>query len=232
MASIIDLYNSDQNLQKCNPKDLVNESLKAAILKLPINKTLGFAYLVPYNNSVKVGNNWEKKMIPTFTIGYKGLIQLAMRTGQYRIINADSVFEGEAKVISKLSGELAFDGAKKSDTIVGYFAHFELSNGFQKTFYMTTEQIKAHAKRFSKSYGNDKSPWTTDFESMALKTCLRLLLSKYGYLSIEMADAIDNDIQTEKVVDYTEDANAEVVDFSTPETQPDPEPVETNQPDF
>jgi recombination protein RecT len=231
MASVIDLYNTDQSLQKCAPKEVVMEALKAAVLKLPINKTLGFAYLVPYNNSVKVNGGWEKKMVPTFTIGYKGLIQLAMRTGQYRIINADIVYEGEARVISKLTGELAFDGEAKSDKIAGYFAHFELANGFQKTIYMTVEQVKAHGKRFSKSYGHDKSPWTTDFDGMALKTCLRQLLSKWGYLSIEMIDAIDKDIQSEEM--HTEEANAEVMDFEQPtEKAPVEIQFEPAKPDF
>jgi recombination protein RecT len=223
MASVIDLYNTDTSLQKCNPKEVVMEALKAAVLKLPINKSLGFAYLVPYQNSVKTADGWTKKMVPTFTMGYKGLIQLAMRTGQYRIINADVVYEGEAKVVSKLTGELTFDGAKQSDTIVGYFGHFELINGFTKTFYMSKEDVITHAKRFSKSFNSDKSPWNTDFDAMALKTCLRGLLGKWGYLSIEMVQAIDGDINNDHKEDHKrevlENANRDVVDFEDAEVE-------------
>ena len=138
VASVIDLYNGDTNLQQCEPKAVVMEALKAAVLKLPINKALGYAFIIPFNNSVKDDKgNWVKKMVPTFQMGYKGYIQLAMRTGQYRTINADVVYEGELRKANKLTGEIAFDGEKKSDKVVGYFCYFELLNGFSKTLYMT-----------------------------------------------------------------------------------------------
>ena len=147
IASVIDLFNGDSKLQLCDPKQVVNEALKAAVLHLPINKSLGYAYIIPFNNSKKVidydekgqpkiGNNgkplekWVKVMEPTFQMGYKGYIQLAMRTGQYRTINADMVYEGECRKVSKLTGEIAFDGEKVSDKVVGYFCYFELLNGF------------------------------------------------------------------------------------------------------
>ena len=110
IASVIDLYNSDSNLQLCDPKAIVMEALKAAVLHLPINKALGYAYIIPYNNSYtekdEYGRDvldangkkkWYKKMEPTFQMGYKGYIQLAMRTGQYRTLNADVVYEGEVR---------------------------------------------------------------------------------------------------------------------------------------
>ena len=151
VASVIDLYNGDTNLQQCEPKMVVMEALKAAVLKLPINKALGYAFIIPFNNSVKDDKgNWIKKMVPTFQMGYKGYIQLAMRTGQYRTINADVVYEGELRKVNKLTGEIAFDGEKKSDKVIGYFCYFELLNGFSKTHYMTVEQMAEHAKRYSK----------------------------------------------------------------------------------
>ncbi|HCY40400.1 MAG TPA: recombinase [Prolixibacteraceae bacterium] len=194
VASIIDLYNGDNYLQQCNPKEVVMEALKAATLKLPINKSLGFAYIIPYNNSVKDQNgNWQKVTQPQFQLGYKGYVQLAMRTGHYRFINTDVVYEGELKQVNKLTGEIDFSGQKTSDKIVGYFAYIELLNGFSKTIYSDVEKITAHAKKFSPSFGKSGSNWTKDFDGMAMKTVLKNLLSKYGYLSVEMMDAFDSD---------------------------------------
>jgi recombination protein RecT len=184
VASLIDLYGGDKYLQECEPGAVIMEALKAATLKLPINKSLGFAYVIPYKN--------KGKQEPQFQIGYKGYIQLAMRTGKYRFINAGSVLEGEVKKHDKLSGELEL-GEPIGDKVVGYFAYLETINGFKKTLYWTSDQMTAHAKRFSKSFSKDYSPWKSDFDSMALKTMLRALLSKYGVMSIEMNTAIQYD---------------------------------------
>lgn len=224
VASIIDLYNTDHALQQCNPNQVVMEALKAAVLKLPINKALGYAYVLSFNNSVKTSSTdpktgkevtkWDKVPTPTFIMGYKGLIQLAMRTGQYRYINADVVYEGEISGRDKLTGAIDFNGDKKSEKIIGYFAHIELMNGFRKTLYSTVEEIAKHAKmhaptlKFSKDVtvdslaklaGKDPSGigWKGDFDSMAIKTVLRELLSKYGYLSIEMQTAIVQDVESD-----------------------------------
>jgi recombination protein RecT len=124
VASVIDLFNGDNYLQGCEPKAVIMEALKAAVLKLPINKSLGFAYIVPYKS-----NN---ALVPQFQIGYKGLIQLAMRTGQYKTINADLVYEGELRSRNKLTGEFDLRGEKKSDNIIGYFAYIELLNGLMR----------------------------------------------------------------------------------------------------
>lgn len=247
IASVIDLYNSDTKLQLCEPKQVVMEALKAAVLHLPINKALGYAFIIPFNNSKKVeyvddkGNKrekWKKVMEPTFQIGYKGLIQLAMRTGQYRTINADVVYDGELRKVNKLTGEIAFDGERKSDKVLGYFCYFELLNGFSKTLYMTTEQMANHAKRFSKALKNDKDAtvekllslanlpvnadstvvgWMGNFHGMAIKTVIRNLLSKYGYLSIEMQNAIADDYEGETDMRdnlIQNNANAQVLDMS------------------
>lgn len=212
IASIIDLYNSDTYLQSCEPKHVIGECLKAAILKLPINKSLGFAYVVPY----KKGN----ATIPQFQIGYKGLIQLAMRTGQYRIINADIVYDGEFRSRNKLTGEFDLGGVKKSDNIVGYFAYIEMLNGFSKTLYMTKERVDQHAKKYSKSYGLANGPWKVEFDAMAIKTVLRNLLSHYGFLSVEIMNAIveDGDEVAEKVRnEINGNANASTVGFEPAE---------------
>ncbi len=207
VASIIDLYNTDRTLQMCEPKNVVMEALKAASLKLPINKQLGFAWIVPYRDG-KTG-----QYIPTFQLGYKGYIQLCMRTGAYRYINADVVYEGELVRHDKLTGEIEIDPAQRtSDKKVGYFAFIETLNGFRKTLYMTVEEVTKHAQQYSKSFGSKNSVWATDFDSMALKTCLRLLLSKYGIMSVEMQRAyIDDSSDTvyladEAILEDTKDA--------------------------
>jgi recombination protein RecT len=245
VASIIDLFNSDSALQACEPKAVINEALKAATLKLPINKALGFAYIVCFNNSVKTEEGkWIKVATPTFMPGYRGYIQLAMRTGQYENINADVVYEGEITGKDKLTGFIKFDGKKTSDKIIGYFAHFELLNGFKKTLYVDLEDMAKHAKRFSPTLKNKKEVtiqtlialagkdptglgWTGDFDSMALKTCVRNLFSKYGYLSIEMQNTIANDIVTDtqeerdKLIEYTD---AQVIDLNdSQDEKKDPE---------
>lgn len=153
-------------------------------------------------------------MEPTFQLGYKGYIQLAERSNQYRTINADVVFDGEVRKVNKLTGEIAFDGEKKSDKITGYFCYFELLNGFSKTLYMTVEQMATHAKRYSKGLKKETTVeslmklaelpfsadsktvgWLGNFHGMAIKTVIRNLLSKYGYLSIEMQQAFENDVE-------------------------------------
>lgn len=183
-ASVIDLYNTDNYLKQCAPQAVFGECLKAATLKLPINKQLGFAYVIAY------------KGVPQFQIGYKGLIQLALRTGAYRYINAGEVYEGEVKSVDKLTGEVDLSGAATSDSIIGYFAYIETTNGFKKALYWTTEQVIAHAKKFSKNYNPTKGVWAEHFDAMAKKTVLRNLLTHYGYMSIEMANAFEAEENT------------------------------------
>jgi recombination protein RecT len=159
VASVIDLFNGDNYLQGCEPKAVIMEALKAAVLKLPINKSLGFAYIVPYKS-----NN---ALVPQFQIGYKGLIQLAMRTGQYKTINADLVYEGELRSRNKLTGEFDLRGEKKSDNIIGYFAYIELLNGFSKTLYMSKEKVTQHAQKYSKESGNTVNQSTGEVKQTA-----------------------------------------------------------------
>lgn len=238
VASLIDLFTGDKALQRCEPKLIISEALRAATLRLPLNKALGFAYIVVYNNSVKnPDGSWEKVATPTFIPGYKGYIQLAMRTGQYRTINADYVYEGELRKVNKLSGEIAFDGEKKSDKIVGYFCYFELLNGFSKTLYVPLDEMAAYAKRYSPSIGknttaeelmakaNDgivskKVGWEGNFNDMALKTVIRRLLSKYGFLSVEMQNAISKDVdidnsEADRNDMISEEANKKVIDIDS-----------------
>lgn len=221
VASLIDLYNTDRTLQACEPKAVVMEALKAASLKLPINKQLGFAWIVPYKN--------QGQLTPTFEIGYKGYIQLALRTGAYRHINGDVVYEGELVKHDKLTGEIEIDSSKKiSDKKIGYFAFLETINGFRKTVYMTVEEVTAHAKRFSKSFNSSHSPWTSDFDAMAIKTCFRSLISKYGIMSIEMMDAYVKDGAT-PAVDENKTDDAETLDITPEDVVPENVDTETGE---
>lgn len=214
VASLIELFSGDTQLQQCNPRDLVMQALKAATLKLPLNKALGFAYIVVYNNNVKQPDGtWLKVPTPTFIPSYKGYIQLAMRTGQYRYINADVVYEGELTTADKLTGEIKLNGQKTSNKIIGYFGYFQLLNGYSQTLYMTVEEMAAYAKRYSPSIGRNTTVeqliaiaqadapgkrvgWEGNFTRMAIKTVTRQLLSK-GFLSVEMEGAIATDINAD-----------------------------------
>jgi recombination protein RecT len=233
IASLLDLYESESSLHQCDPQKVAMECVKAAALKLPLVKSLGFAYVVPF------------KKVPTFMVGYKGLIQLAQRTGQYRTINSDVVYEGELAGYDKLSGEIRLDGVRKSDKAIGYFAFFETVSGFRKILYMSKEQVESWAKRYSPSYGSSYSPWKTEFDKMALKTCLRRLISTYGVMSTELQTAIVDDpesrairAQEEAEDEIQQKANAtpidtadepEVVDYVDEETG---EVVEEEAPGF
>ena len=190
VASLLDLYTSDSNLMACDPALVMAEAMKAAVLKLPITKSLGFAYIVPFKDS-------SGKLIPTFIMGYRGYIQLAMRTGQYRSINADCVYEGETAKFNRVTGMLEITGDAKSDKAIGYFAYFEMLNGFNKAIYWTREKVTDHAKKKSKSWKKQNSPWHTDFDAMACKTMLRQILSKYGFMSVEFMNAIAHDVDDE-----------------------------------
>ena len=186
ISSLLAVVNNNKLLARANPNTIVAAGAMAASLDLPINQNLGFAYIIPYGNEAQ------------FQMGYKGYIQLAMRTGQYQTINAAEVYEGEIVKQNRFTGEYEF-GKKTSDKIVGYIAYFKLVNGFEKYLYMSIDEMQAHAKKFSKNYKGGTDKWgITDFHSMAIKTVLKRLISKYGILSIEMqgqpmVDAITND---------------------------------------
>lgn len=182
-ASIIELVSNDSYLADCEPGSIVRGALALATAKLPINKNLGFAYLVPYREKgIKIAQP---------QIGYKGLIQLAQRTGEYKCINAGVVYDGELRSVDKLTGEVDLTGEKKSDNVIGYFAYFSTKYGFEKCLYWTKEQVTKHASRFSKSFNSDRSnPWKTDFDAMGVKTVLKSLISHYGPMTIETGTQI------------------------------------------
>lgn len=212
-SNIASLVANDPKLQVCDPVTLICGGLQSASLALPLNKNLGFAWLIPYKN--------HGKDEAQFQLGAKGMLQLAMRSGQFKCINVDCVYEGELSKNNKKTGEIEFDGERKSDKVVGYFAYMELVNGFQKTLYMTVDDIRKHGQRFSKTFSS--GPWQTDFDAMAKKTVLKSLLSKYAPMSVEMSKALTADqavIRENSVIDYVD---------STIDEQEQPEPQQEQQ---
>lgn len=190
------LVAGSKQLQECNAMSVMYAAIKATALDLPLDPNLGFAYVIPYKN------NRESNTEAQFQIGYKGFIQLAMRSGQYKTINVRDVRDGEIVGEDFVSGNLHFkklSSCRESVPVVGYVAFFQLVNGFEKMMFWTVDEIKQHAMTYSKTYGSviksirEASKWTTDFDAMAKKTALKLLLSKYGILSVEMKNAITND---------------------------------------
>ena len=211
IASLIDIYGGDKSLQKCEPVSVVMEALKAAVLKLPLNKSLGFAWLIAYK--------LKGKYTPNFQIGSRGYVQLALRSGNYRYINADVLYKGHKVSKDLLTGNCVITGNAENDKAIGYFAYIELLNGFKKSIFWTRKEVEIHARRFSKSYGTSFSPWKTDFDQMAIKTVLTAILKKYGILSVEMASAlgssdIDENLTPEGRLENNvkESANKEVID--------------------
>jgi recombination protein RecT len=189
-TTLMAALNSNKALNSCEPQSVLTAALTAASMDLPINQNLGFAYLIPYKN--KDGD------VCQFQMGYKGFIQLAQRSGYYKTINATEVREGEIAKIDRLSGEIEFewiedDKEREKAKVVGYVAYFKLLNGFEKSLYWSVEKCKAHATRFSKSFKYGGGLWKDDFESMAIKTVLKQLISKYGPLNTQLQEAIAKD---------------------------------------
>lgn len=188
ISSMITMVNGTPQLQEafCNaPVTVIQSALKAATFDLPIDPGLGFAYVVPFRN--------KGKMEAQFILGYKGMIQLALRTGAYKTLNVIDVREGELKRFDRLTEEIEIDFVEDDEEreklpIVGWCGYFKLTNGTEKTVYMTKKQIEAHEKRFRK--GNYQGfGWRDNFDAMAAKTVLRKLLGKWGLLSIDYQQA-------------------------------------------
>lgn len=231
-TSLLDLIGDNKDLQACDPNLVVKEAIKAAALDLAISRNLGFAYVIPYKEN--------GTPVPQFQVGYKGYIQLAIRTGQYKHLNTGAVYEGETVVADKIKGTLEITGEPTSGKVVGFFSYMELINGFQKAIFWTAEKMRNHAKKYSKGYASYlsgrtkfKPIWETDFEGMGKKTMVLQLVPKYGPMSIEMANAMDsdrgdfkgfdNDNQTMAEID--QNANQEYIDISPGDTAPNEEPV-------
>lgn len=215
ISSIIAVANNNKLLAKANPATVIGAAAQAAMLDLPINQSLGFAYIVPYKGEAQ------------FQLGYKGYIQLAQRSGQYVDIGAKTVYEGELEFENRLLDKFKF-GDRTGDKVIGYLAYFRLTNGFEKMLFMELDEMQTHAKRYSKSYSGGTEKWgLADFNTMAEKTVLKRLLSKYGPLSIEsiqMSQALSNDggvISMNKDGDFDVNFDGETIDaeYEEPTTE-------------
>lgn len=193
--NISSLVANNATLQACQPLSVIYAGIKATALDLPLDPNLGFAYVIPYANR-KTGITEAQ-----FQIGYKGFIQLAIRSGQYRTINVTEIKAGELKDFDLLAGEMTFEAlpAREKLPTIGYAAFIRLTNGFEKTLYMTKEEVEAHAYEYSQTYKADKdkgwtsSQWSKHFDAMSRKTVLKRLLSGFGILSVDMQQAITAD---------------------------------------
>lgn len=183
ISSVISVANGNTALRNANPMTILGSAMVAATLDLPVVPTLGMAYIVPYKGQAQ------------FQLGYKGLIELAERSGQFKNIIDEVVYEGQLVKKNKFTGEYEFDeDAKKSDKVIGYMARMDLINGFSKTIFWTKEEVEAHANKFSQAFRSGyTSPWKSDFDAMARKTVLKALFSKYAPKSIAIQQAIKFD---------------------------------------
>ena len=211
ITSVMQVVNSNNLLIKATPESVYNASAMAAVLDLPINNNLGFAWIVPYNEKFKdAQGNWQTKCVAQFQLGWKGFVQLANRSGQYKSINVIEVYENQFKSFNRLTEELDADFTQiGAGSVVGFVAYFKLINGFEKTCYWSTEEVKTHGAKFSKTFAHQNSVWKTDFNAMAKKTVLKNTLSKWGILSIEMQQAV---VVDQAVVNDSETLDVDYVD--------------------
>lgn len=240
ISSMVTMINDDPYMMEVfrdNPISIIKAGLRAAAYDLPIDPALGQAYIVPFRN--------KGKMEATFIIGYKGLYQLAVRTGVYKKINVVDVRDGELLSYDRLTEDAEFrwiddEEERQKMPIAGYCAYFELTNGMRKCIYRTTQQINCHEKKFRKGNYQSKG-WRDNWEAMASKTVLRELLGKWGLLSINYQTAdpatltiasdlatgqIDDeqhviDLQAEQVPDNVGPATGEVRDTRSDQEKAD-----------
>lgn len=205
IASISSAVAANPALQNCDAGTILSAGLLGEALNLSPSPQLGQYYLVPYGGKAQ------------FQLGYKGYIQLAIRSGQYKKLNVVDIKEGELISYNPLAEEIKVDliedeSLREQTPTVGYYAMFEYTNGFIKSMYWSKEKMQAHAMKFSKSYNSNSSIWKSDFDSMAKKTMLRQLISKWGIMSIEMQNAVESDMAV-----IHEDSTREYVDNQTDE---------------
>lgn len=200
ISSVLTVVSQNKLLQNVYMPTVLSAASIAASLDLPILPSLGRAWIVPY------------KGVAQFQIGYLGYVELAQRSGLYKSINVNTVYEGEVVKWNKFTEELTY-GEQEGDAAIGYCASFELLNGFRKVVYWTKDAVIKHAKRFSKSYNSSSSPWQSDFDAMAMKTVLAYTLRHWGPMSIEMQKAMAEDADAhEKPLDLSKDNSVETIE--------------------
>lgn len=200
ISSVLTVVSQNKLLQNVDMRTVLSAASIAASLDLPILPSLGRAWIVPYKGAAQ------------FQIGYLGYVELAQRSGLYKSINVNTVYEGEVVKWNKFTEELTY-GEQEGDAAIGYCASFELLNGFRKVVYWTKDAVIKHAKRFSKSYNSSSSPWQSDFDAMAMKTVLAYTLRHWGPMSIEMQKAMAEDADAhEKPLDLSKDNSVETIE--------------------
>lgn len=205
LTSLLNTINGNKQLQQADASSIMKAGAIAATLDLPIDPNFGYAYIVPYNN--------KEKNEAQFQMGYKGFVQLAMRTGQYKKITVSELYDGQFKSYDPITDTLEYDlNNKISDEITHYIAYFKLLNGFEKYFIMSKEEVEEHARKYSKTFNKSFSNWKTNFDGMAKKTVLKLLLSKFGIMSIEMQTAQKVDQAVIKDIKDNNNIEVEYVD--------------------
>ena len=241
VANITSVVSANPALQECEASTIVSAALLGESLNLSLSPVLGQVYIVPFHD------RRNSRTVATFQVGYHGLIQLAIRSGQYKDLDAIEIREGEYKGRNHETGKPVFefiedDAVRENTPIVGYLAYFEMLNGFKKSVYFSQEKMLNHASQYSKAFNRQKyedlqagkipqsdmwkysSPWYTGFTGMALKTVLRQLLSKWAVTSTELQTAIANDtaaINSDGSVDYVDTVEAEDISM--------PEPIEVGE---
>ena len=215
ISSIVSMVNADANMQQAfceSPMTVIQAALKAATFDLPIDQNLGYAYIVPFKNYKK--DLGTKKMEATFILGWKGMHQLALRTGAYKTINVVDIREGELKKYNRLTEEVDIDfiedeTEREQHPVIGYVGYYRLVNGAEKTIYMSVKAIENHEKKFRKGEYQGKG-WRDDWDAMARKTVYRILIGKWGVMSIDyqtrdegkqLADIMAEDARAEDVID-------------------------------
>lgn len=235
IANVSSVVAVNPDLQVCDPFTVITGALVGESLNLSLSPQLGHCFLVPFKDK-------NRGKVATFQIGYKGYIQLAMRSGQYRKINVLSIKEGELIKYDPLNEEIEVnliedDDVREKKATVGYYAMFEYLNGFRKTMYWSIKKMKSHAKKYSSGYRNDLNKgtdwtfWSRDFDGMAFKTMLRQLLSKWGIMSVEMQKAFESDmavIREDNKPEYVDNDDSDLL--TTPSVE-EPEIVEDDEPE-
>lgn len=225
ISSLVSMVNAEVKLQQAlyeSPMTVIQSALKAATFDLPIDQNLGYAYIVPFKNSIKNNDGtYTKKMEASFILGWKGMHQLALRTGAYKTINVTDIREGELKSYNRLTEEVVIDFIEDEDEretkpIIGYVGYYRLINGAEKTIYMTKKQIEKHELKNRKGDYMGKG-WKDDWDAMARKTVYRRLIGKWGVMSIDYqshgdAVALAEQIEQEYKLDYAPDVEGTYVD--------------------
>lgn len=229
ISSIVSAVQANPALQECTNPSILSAALLGESLNLSPSPQLGQYYLVPYDNRSKGLKEAQ------FQLGYKGYIQLAIRSGQYKKLNVLAIKEGELIRFDPLNEEIEVnlipdENEREQAATIGYYAMFEYTNGFRKAIYWSKSRMVEHAKKYSPGYkrdlekGSQYTFWSKDFDAMAYKTMLRQLISKWGIMSIEMQSAIDADmavIHEDGTKDYVETVNADYVQEAEPTDIPE-----------